>query len=251
MRGKELRIDKRFRVLMRATLRYGRERFDLLTEDVGFRGVFLRTDTPPDLRQLVKLELELSDTGEKLSLHGMAVHCVPRGNAGGRVPGVGVQFYAVDKTTNSTWSAYVNRMERTHPEALVKPVSVAPPASPEPIRREFPRVAAGLELELRSVDELRTLYSRDVSQGGMFIVTELVLPVGTAIILDVVHPITRAVFVLDAAVRRVSAPGEVQSLGIEFTNIDDGRRTAFWDFVRDTFSFAPPELIEADDPFLA
>ena len=251
MRAKELRVDKRFRVAMGATMQCGPQRVDLRTEDIGFRGVFLRTDAPPDLRQLVKLELTLPDTGERLSVHGMAVHSVPRGHPGGRVPGVGVQVYAVDKTTNAAWSAFVNRMERAHPEALAKPVAVAPPAAPEPIRRAYPRAVAGLELELRSVDELRTLYSRDVSQGGMFVVTDLVLPAGTALIVDVVHPITRAIFVLDAAVRRVSAPGETPGLGIEFTHIDDGRRKAFWDFVRDTFSFAPPELIEADDPFLA
>ncbi len=115
MRLSELRCDKRYRVRMRATLHYARESHDLLTEDVSFRGVFLRTDTPPELRQLVRITLTLPDTSEKLTVHGMAVHRVERHNAGGRAPGVGVQFYAVDKATNAAWLSFVQRFAREHP----------------------------------------------------------------------------------------------------------------------------------------
>jgi uncharacterized protein (TIGR02266 family) len=145
----------------------------------------------------------------------------------------------------------VQRMAREHPEALERPVALAPPDALDPVRREHPRFAASLALELRTVDELRTLYTRDVSHGGMFIVTDLVLAPGTALVIEVVHPITRAVFMLEAEVRRASAPGEAPGLGVEFVGVDDARRSAFIDFVRDTFSQAPPELIEVGDPLLA
>jgi uncharacterized protein (TIGR02266 family) len=251
MRVTELRYDKRYRVRVRATLRYGREAHDLLTEDVGFRGVFLRTDTPPELRQLVRIELTLPDSGEVLTVHGMAVHRVPRDNAAGRAPGIGVQFYAVDKATNAAWVSFVHRVEKTHPEAVERAVALAPPDAPDPVRREHPRFPVALELELRTVDELRTLYTRDVSQGGMFIVTDLVLPPGTALSIEVVHPITRAVFMLEAEVRRVAGAGEVPGLGVSFVRVDEERHMAFIAFVRDTFSQAPPELIEIGDPLLA
>lgn len=229
---------------MRATLNYARESHELLTEDVSFRGVFLRTDNPPELRQLVRITFTLPDTSEKLSMHGMAVHRVERNNQGGRAPGVGVQFYAIDKSTNAAWLSFVQRFAREHPEALDQPVALAPPDALDPIRREHPRYAAALELDLRTVDELRTLYSRDVSHGGMFIVTDLVLAPGTPILIEVVHPISRALFMLDAVVRRVSSPGEVRGLGVSFVHPDDERHRAFIAFVHDTFSQAPPELSE-------
>ena len=251
MRVTEQRYDKRYRVRLRATLRYGRETQELFTEDVGFRGVFLRTDTPPELRQLVKIEFTLPDSRETITVHGMAVHRVARDNPRGRVPGIGVQFYAVDKDTNATWINFVKRIEREHPDAEEFPVNLVERESVEPIRREHPRYETTLELELRTVDELRTLYTRDVSHGGMFIVTDLVLPLGTPLRIEVVHPITRAIFALEATVRRVSDLPGAPGLGVAFEHVDEERRKAFIAFVRDTFSIAPPELIEAGDPLLA
>ncbi len=249
MRVSEQRVDKRFRAQVRVTLRYGRSAQELVTEDVGYRGVFLRTEAPPELRQLARLEIALPDTGERLTVHGMAVHCVAVGNPSGRVPGVGVQFYAVDKATHTAWAAFIHRIEKAHPEREVKRPARRPSANDayEPARPSMPGPRAELELELHSVEELRTLYARDITQGGMFIVTDLVLAPGTPLHIDVVHPLSRAVFTLDAEVTRGSIPGEMPGLAVVFENVDDDLRDAFLEFVRDTFSMAPPGLLEADD----
>ena len=55
--GAEQRRDERYAVHIPATLTRGHEAVALLTEDVSFRGLFLRTDSPPTLRQLVRIEI--------------------------------------------------------------------------------------------------------------------------------------------------------------------------------------------------
>ena len=60
-----------------------------LTNDVSYRGVYLRTDAPPALRQLVKVELVLPK-GELVGGHAMVVHLAeptPPSGVGAGVPG--------------------------------------------------------------------------------------------------------------------------------------------------------------------
>src|SRR4051812_30148731 len=77
---------------------------ELMTNDVSFRGAFLRTDAPPALRQLVRVAFSLPG-GEEVSGHAMCVHVVPPGNGNG-VPGVGVQFWGPVQGAKA-WEKYV------------------------------------------------------------------------------------------------------------------------------------------------
>ena len=97
------RMDERYPHEVLVDLCWNRHRARLVTCDVSYRGLFLCTDTPPSLRQLVRLEILLSES-ETLSLHAMAVHVVPPGDPKGRLAGVGVQFYAVDRASASRWA---------------------------------------------------------------------------------------------------------------------------------------------------
>ena len=239
------RIDARIPCRLDVALVAGKSRQRARTEDVGQRGVFVRTDTPPKLRQLVRLEITLPAEASPLSVHGMAVHVIEPG--GPRVPGVGVQFYAVDGDTSARWAAFLGGLHAERAAAEAK----SPPAAPdEPLRRRHPRAVVELELQLESVDQLVTLYTRDVSAGGMFIVTDLELDVGAELHVDVHHPLDASTFSLDAAVRRAALPPEPRGLGVEFVGMDAARRRAFLDFVT---SALPPEsvrLVPAGDPAL-
>src|SRR5688500_8909799 len=71
------------------------ETLELLTNDVSYRGAFIRTDAPPALRQLLRVTFVLPNGAAKVSAHGMVVRIVTRGEGGdaNRVPGVGLQFW--------------------------------------------------------------------------------------------------------------------------------------------------------------
>jgi len=74
--------------MLAVLLRGGRE-VSLLTGDVSFRGLFLRTDDPPPLRQLLQVKLKLPPENDELVAHAMAVFVVPVGAAGQAVNPLG------------------------------------------------------------------------------------------------------------------------------------------------------------------
>ncbi len=299
------RMDERFPCEVVVDLVWNRQRTRLHTVNLGYRGLFLRTDTPPQLRQLLRLEVPLPD-GETLGLHGMAVHVVKVGESD--APGVGVQFYAVDKDTASRWGRFVDQARKRGAPARVTPPGVLPTfaasqrvtlpelagapvavlaaslretlpelaregrvasgpvpitaARPklgalhdepsarqaDPVRRRFVRYDAELELEVRSMEELHRLVSRDVSAGGMFIATDAPIAVGEALRIVVRHPVRPETFDLDAVVRHRA--GSPQGIGVEFVDLDDARRGALMEFLRPGLPTEEILLIDADDPQL-
>ncbi|MFO0625870.1 MAG: PilZ domain-containing protein [Polyangiales bacterium] len=302
------RLDERYPHQVTVDLCWNRHRVRLVSCDVSYRGLFLATDTPPTLRQLVRLEILLSDR-ETLTLHAMAVHLVPPNDPHGRVPGVGVQFYAVDRTAASRWGRYIDEVRRetgrpTRPRCLgptptaiiarsamkeiadslrppgmpARPAPAAPPApivaqvpaprppplppplpgaaatagSPAramPSRRKFPRYDAELELDVRDLGELHRMLTRDVSHGGMFIVTDAPLDPGTRLLLQVIHPVSDERFDITAVVRRRET--SPQGIGVEFVDLTANRREAFMSFIRASLPLEDVLLVDANDPDLA
>lgn len=302
------RMDERYPLEVSVDLCWNRHRARLQTADVSYRGLFLCTDTPPSLRQLVRLEILLSE-GETLSLHAMAVHVVPPGDPMGRIAGVGVQFYAVDRASASRWGRYIDQVRReagrpTRPKGLgptptaiisrsavreiaeslrppgappaIAPVAKPPPltiqapvpraappplpsssaspkpgspARPMPSRRKFPRYDAELELDVRDLGELHRMLTRDVSHGGMFIVTDAPLEAGTRLLLQVIHPVSDERFDISAVVRRREA--KPQGIGVEFVDLTEARREAFMSFIRASLQLEDVLLVDENDPDLA
>lgn len=302
------RLDERYPHEVLVDLCWNRHRARLQTADVSYRGLFLCTDTPPALRQLVRLEIQLSER-ETLSLHAMAVHVVPPADPKGRPSGVGVQFYAVDRASASRWGRYIDQVRReagrpTRPRGLgptptaiisrsavreiaeslrpgSAPAAITPaappapvvvqapapraappplppsgasptlnsPARPMPSRRRFPRYDAELELDVRDLGELHRLLTRDVSHGGMFIVTDAPLNPGTRLLLQVIHPVSDERFDISAVVRRREV--EPQGIGVEFLDLSESRREAFMSFIRASLQMEDVLLVDENDPDLA
>jgi Tfp pilus assembly protein PilZ len=222
----EKRRDKRYRYQMPAVLVRGTREARLLTGDVGYRGLFLRTDDPPPLRQLLQVKLKLPPTEDELTLHAMAVFVVPAG-AAGRAPGVGLQLYAMSGEARQQWERFVRWVAKTHPESLeapVKPVATVLDA----VNRQFPRVRRALSVRAQSIRDLQPLVTEDVSRGGMFLRTGLDVAIGSELRLLVTHPLTGHTFAVDTVVRRrVDHPPERAGLGVELFGLDETRREEF------------------------
>jgi Tfp pilus assembly protein PilZ len=302
------RMDERYPHQATVDLCWNRHRVRLVTCDVSYRGLFLATDTPPTLRQLVRLEIQLSE-GETLSLHAMAVHVVPPRDPKGRAPGVGVQFYAVDRAIASRWGRYIDQVRRDAgrptrprglgptptamisrsavkeiadslrgpgaPAAIVPTVTPAPaiaqvpaprqgppplppsggslkvdsPARPMPSRRKFPRYDAEMELDVRDLGELHRMLTRDVSHGGMFIVTDAPLEPGARLLIQVMHPVSDERFDISAVVRRREV--NPQGIGVEFVDLTEARREAFMSFIRESLVTEDVLIVDENDPDLA
>lgn len=248
----EQRRDRRYRFQLPVVLVRGAREVTLLTGDVSYRGLFLRTDDPPPLRELLQVKARLPPENDDLLLHAMAVFVVPVG-ADGRAPGVGLQLYAVGAEARQRWERFVRWVAKTHPESLEAPVK-ADVAAPDPVKRQFPRVRRTLTVRAQSIDDLHHIVTQDVSRGGMFLRTGLDVAIGSELRLFVAHPQTGHTFAIDAIVRRrVERPPERAGLGVEFVGLDEKRREEFAAFAEldETSAGEDVVYVAKDDPRLA
>jgi Tfp pilus assembly protein PilZ len=225
------RRDTRYSIRFPAQLAHGKRTDSLLTEDVSQGGVFLCTDSPPPLLQLVHVQLILPIGDRALKAHGMTVHVVEPENARGRIPGIGIQFYALDHDTRETWEEFVRYVESHCPKSPDQaPLRLPRGSTPEPMRRRFERHTAVLKVNTTTLQQLEEIYTRDVSTGSMFVPTLLELPAGTRVVVHVTHPTNGQPFLLEATVlHRTKSPG---GLGVELLGINRQLCESFLDFVR-------------------
>ena len=93
MSGEDKRREARYKAHIPVKVTRNRELLALVTEDVSFRGVFVKMDVPPALRQLVRVEVMLP-TGPSLKVHAMVVYRVAPGAGGAdQVSGAGKFVY--------------------------------------------------------------------------------------------------------------------------------------------------------------
>lgn len=114
MRSHE-RKDQRYRVRIPVTLLSRAHDTAAVTEDIGYRGVFLRMEKPPSKMQLLRLKIALPD-GSDIVVHGVGKHVVERSTAD-HGAGIGVEFFGMDGVARKKWEAFVQDTSRT-PDAL-------------------------------------------------------------------------------------------------------------------------------------
>jgi Tfp pilus assembly protein PilZ len=232
------RMDARYLIQFPVHIQYAKRSQSLMTEDVSEGGIFLGTDSPPPLLQLVQVKLILPIGGHALKAHGMTVHVVEPNNPKGRVAGIGVQFYALDPRTREAWEAFTRHVESHCPPSPDQtPLKLRRGETPEPLTRRFGRHTAVLELKPATLEALEELYSRDVSNGGMFVPTPVELLAGTSIVINVTHPVSGTPFLFEAKVlRRTDPPAGVH---VELSGVDKRFREDFLDFVRGPIILEP------------
>jgi len=236
----EKRRDVRYPARIVARVLRRNETIELLTNDVSFRGAFIRTDAPPALRQLVRVSFALPNGAAVVSAHGMAVRIVTRGEGGDatRVPGVGLQFWGpIDQSR--AWEQFIHDLKQR--ERLGVPSARAT----DKVRRSSERFRLALDVELGG----QSLVTRDVSETGMALRTDRVdMPVGARTTLSIRRH--RESIIVDVIVRRRIEEGDFKGLGVEFVDVPPNVRQSIIDIVR---SRAPEEdaiFIEEDDPGL-
>jgi Tfp pilus assembly protein PilZ len=239
--SRERRREPRYPYRLPITLKFAGAAQETISEDVSYRGMFAITDEPPTQRSLISVSARLPDSGKTINTHAMSVFALERGNRLGRTPGAGLQFYAMAGEVKTAWEAFIDSVRR----------KLSPPV-PDTNPRRHVRYRLKLAVKPRSVDELMTLYTRDVSRGGMFLLTKQALEIGREIEVEVFHPITDEVFTLECVVRRATE-GQQAGIGVEFHTLDDRGREAFAEFVHSALpelDASDIELIDADDPQL-
>lgn len=99
----ERRRDVRAKLSPPAAIIRGREAHRVQVIDASYRGMLLRTETPPEVMSLVRLRIDLPS--RVLETHAIAMRLVgPRSD--GRWD-VGVRFFALNGEDQREWESYV------------------------------------------------------------------------------------------------------------------------------------------------
>ena len=234
----EKRRDIRYPARIVANLVRRNESVELLT-NVSYRGVFLRTDAPPSLRQLLRVTLTLPNGGAKVSAHGMVVRVVTKAEGGeaNRVPGVGLQFWGpIDQP--KAWDQFIYDLKMREKAGMPNARAT------DKVRRSSERFKMALDVALGG----ETMTTRDLSETGMAIRTNSSLPVGTRTTLQIRRG--RESIVVDVVVRRRIEEPSFTGLGVEYVDVPPSARQSIVDLVR---SSAPDEdaiFIDPNDPGL-
>jgi hypothetical protein len=230
------RREPRFSARIVARVMRRGDNVELMTNDVSFRGAFLRTDAPPALRQLVRVAFVMPG-GELVSAHAMVVHVVPPG-AGSSIPGVGVQFWGPVQEAKA-WEKYVYELK------IRERAGIASSRATDKVRRSSERFKLALEV----IVDGRRLSTRDVSETGMAIRSESAMPVGTRAHMQV-HANGHPSMALDVIVRRrIEEPG-FKGLGVEFVDVKPETREALLALLRPVANEEGAIFIDNDDPGL-
>ena len=214
------------------------QNIELLTNDVSFRGVFIRTDAPPALRQLVKMQLVLPED-VIVGGHAMVVHVVPTPEAKGEgaVPGIGLQFWGPLANARA-WDQFIHKLK------VREKAGLAAAKASDKVRRASER----FKLQLDVVFDGKTTMTRDISENGMAIRTDVVMPIGTRAQLGLRSG--DQVMMFDVVVRRAIAEPGFKGLGVELVGLQPAQRESLVRFVR---MGAPSEeriFVEPGDPQL-
>ena len=208
---------------------------ELITNDVSFRGAFLRTDAPPALRQLVRVGFVMPG-GELVSAHAMVVHVVPPGTDS--VPGVGVQFWG-PVAESKAWEKYVYDLK------VKQRAGTASSHATDKVRRSSERFKLALEV----IVDGRRLSTRDVSETGMAIRSESAMPVGTRAHMQV-HANGHPSLALDVIVRRRIEEANFKGLGVEFVDVKAETKASLMALLRPVTVEEDAIFIDGDDPGL-
>jgi len=236
----ENRRDARYPARIVARVIRRNQTIEFLTNDVSFRGVFIRTDAPPALRQLVKMELVLP-SGIVVSGHAMVVHvaAAPGGQEKGEgvIPGVGLQFWG-PLMHMKEWEQFIHHLKHRQRAgtATAKPT--------DKVRRASERFKLALEVVFDGV----TSMTRDISENGIAIRTELAMPIGSRASLEMRAGNELAKF--DVIVRRVIDEPGFRGLGVELVDLDAAKRDSLVRFVRKNTPSEERIFIDPGDPKL-
>jgi len=229
-----------------------------LTEDISHSGIFVRTDTPNNLRQLVQIELVLPTTGQHLRILAMVAHrlSVPEARMLARIPGMGLNLYGLGPAQVETWTHFVDAAMDEYDESHEVTVEALAARVLEPIRRAHPRAQTLLRAQMQSVDQMYDMLTRDISEGGTFLHTDALQPVGARVQVVIVHPVDASEFNASGRVIRVvESPAPEKGVAVAFDPMDAAAKAQFRKFIESGIPMLDEVLdeeilIESDDPLL-
>lgn len=222
---------ERYKVQISARFLSRSQATPFLTDYVSSEGVFVRTDAPPQVMDLLRIEFRLPPAQSKVVLHGMVTRIVFP-NVSDHPPGVEIAFFAKGGEAGRAWDDFFAYIRQQYPVSLSQPIMLAPDATDQ-VRRAHPRMIPQALIRVQATSERgeETLTVRDVSDGGMFITTQSAFVVGSELRVTLENPRTGATTEVECTVRRRTF-GTDGGIGVSFRNMNDERRAILRELVQ-------------------
>jgi hypothetical protein len=221
MGSPENRRDRRYDARIPVAFLSLKSHPELFTENVSYRGLFVRTQIALPERQL--LRVRLTPTGDSEPIETNVVVAVSRPT------GAGVSFFGLDGAQRIRWERFIESFR----EAKSGTVRSAPTA-PERARDELVLAAA-------TIPALERL-SRDMIRGTILVHGPETLAVDAPVSLRLVHPLTQSEIVVAGIIQQRHTGGGV-AVG---TRIDARMRARLADFVESAGDYAGIDVVGFD-----
>ena len=233
----ERRKYKRHPCALQVALQGAGKISELTTANVSHHGAFVITDSPADLRSLIKLTFHVPG-GEQVDVMAMVAHHTSVATDAGELPGMGVDFFALSGEAKSSWEKFVSRMDADPGFAA----SLSKPRQKVPTQRRHLRRVACFLVQVGDKEHLDAFHTRDISLGGMFLTMPEPLAVRKFLELILVHPETSEEFHLTGQVVRVHDQGEVEEhgLAVKFDELPASREAALLTFIESGYNHLEP-----------
>lgn len=205
----------------------------MYSRDVSFGGLFLHTNLPPPLRELMRIRIVLPPNQEEVNLLGMAVHRVEPG--GPRSPGIGIKLYGNDPKTSRRWDTFIRYVREHSDNARDYSEDTDEDAQwPKALEAQRAVRARAIRVRIPTVEDLWTIADRDLTRGQTTICTDLYFERGTTVRLELVHPQSKKIFRIRATVQEPFRRGPMTGLALDL-EVDDKVLSEFRGFLDDEF----------------
>jgi PilZ domain len=214
--------ELRYRCAVPVTLRKKGMDLALLTSEVSFGGAFVRTQSAPPVNSLVRLGFTLPPDDAKITLSAHVTQVIPQDASGDHYPGFAVRFVGLDGPVKQRWEALVQSLRGEEMGARDTTVVFAPLSYLELFQANGP-AAGDVWLQPQSVEELERIVKEEVPLGLVFVPTDGPVTPGANVTIQLLHPVTQAVFALEGVVKR-PRPGAQQGAVVAIAPLSHERR---------------------------
>ncbi len=212
----------RFRCALPVTLRKRSGALELLTSDVSFRDAFVRTDAPPPISSLVRLDFVLPPDGATISISAAVDAIVPASPDAAHYPGFLARLIGLDGPPKARWDALVQSLREHHPDATRTTVVFARRSYVDRFQqRGIPSLA--LRYRPASVGELAAAVESAVVGGLLSVPTAMAIVLGAPVELQLEHPITEECVSLPGVVKRRDTQAGTVGVALEPQGADAAR----------------------------
>lgn len=203
------------------------------SDNVSSGGIFVRSHSPFKPGERLHIQFDLPLGIGTICFAARVQHVAHSVDEAGTIAGFGLIWDPPDQNSLERWLEFVDELQKLfEAEKNTKPPSKsANYAKSDSANRFHQRYISRLKVRFKTVDELATLTTSDVSAGGMFLETDNPFSVGQLIEIEVVHPETGHVFALKAAVRWRGEKAGRSGIGIQLLDMVGEKAHLFESFV--------------------